>query len=118
MDYLLITILQLIGIGLHVAQKILALDKLSPDDSFREVFILFWKSDRVTMFVSALVLSFNLVAHYIIEIYAHNITQLQNYALWSFGVAFILGYAGQRLIYNYLGKAEKFLDKKIDNRIQ
>jgi hypothetical protein len=34
-----------------------------------------------------------------------------------FGAAFVIGYAGQRLVYKYLGSAEKFLDKKVGDKL-
>ena len=114
MEYLLIFILQVLGIGLNVAKKVLQIDKKSPDDSLGEVILVFWNSDRITIFISTLVLVFNLVAHYIIGNYAESITEIPYYELISFGIAFVLGYAGQNLIYKYLGTAEQVLDKKAD----
>jgi hypothetical protein len=117
MEYLLIIILQLIGIGFHVAQKVLTLDKLSPNDSLKEVLALFWKSDRITVFISALVLALNLVAHYIIGEYApESFTAWEYYDLSSFTLALLLGYFGQRKIYEWFGKAEGFLDKRIADK--
>lgn len=115
MEYILIIILQLIGIGLHVMQKVLALDKLSPDDSLGDVFKLFWKADRITVFISGLVLALNLVAHFIVREYGpDSITEWEYYDMFSFGVALLLGYIGQRKIYDWLGKAESALDRKVN----
>lgn len=110
-EYLLIIALELAGISLHVLQKVLELDKKSPDDSLSEVFGLFWKSDRITVFISFVVLFLNVIGHYIIEEYGPEaITNHEYYDLTSFAVALILGYAGQRLIYKWLGKAEAKLE--------
>jgi hypothetical protein len=117
MEYILIVILQLLGIGFHVMQKISILGDKFPDKSIREIRILFLKEDLDTLVVSALVLMLNLVSHYIVTIYT-TIPKMDNYHLYSFGAALVLGYAGQRVIYKYLGTAERFLDKKIDNKLQ
>jgi len=112
MVYLLIIVLQLIGIGLHVMQKITAMDDANPDKARNEIISLFFRKDWDSLAVSMLVLAFNLVAHYIIVVYAPTIAAIQYFELYSFALAFVLGYAGQRLIYKYLGKAEKILDEK------
>lgn len=117
MEYLLIVILQFIGCGLHVAQKVFELDKKFADDSLADVFNEFLKSDRVTLIVSGLVLLLNIVVHYIIDAYT-DFSNIEYYDLYSFAVAFVLGYAGQRLIYKYLGKAEEVLNKKVESRLQ
>lgn len=115
-EYILIIALQVIGCGLHVAQKLFELDKKYDDDSLLEIFNQFLKSDRVTLAMSFFVLCLNLIVHYIIEGYS-DLHLIKNYDLYSFGIAFILGYAGQRLIYKWLGKAEDSLNKKIDNKL-
>jgi ABC-type Fe3+ transport system permease subunit len=117
MEYALIIILQLLGIGFHVGQKVHELDKKFENDTLQQVFNQFWNSDRVTVFISGLVLLLNLVVHYIIEEYAAGIRSIENYDLYSFGVALVLGYAGQRLIYKYLGKAEEVLNKKVEEKL-
>ena len=114
MDYLLITLCQLIGIGLQVALKVLELDKKFQDDSLSDVLKQFWLSDRITLIISGLIVFANLVTHFIIEEYTNFETAIPNYALYNFGVALVLGYAGQRIIYKYLGKAENVLMNKAD----
>lgn len=117
MDYILIIILQFVGIGLHVAQKCLELDKVCPNDTLGDVFSMFWKRDKITLFISGFVLILNLAAHYIVEVYTPEVTVMKYYPLYSFGIALVFGYAGQRVIYKYLGSAEKFLDTKIENKL-
>jgi hypothetical protein len=117
-DYILIIILELIGIGFHTGQKVLELDKKSPDDSLSDVFGFFWKSDRITILISGLVLALNLVGHYIMEEYApKHITEWEYYDLVSFVIALLLGYFGQRKIYQVFGKAEAFIDKRIEQKL-
>jgi hypothetical protein len=122
MEYVLIVGLQLIGIGFHVGQKVLQLDSNSPDDSLQDVMKVFWRSDRITVFISGLILILNVLAHYIVETYAINITHIVwmgiPYIIWSFILALVLGYGGQRILYNYLGKAEKFLNDKAEKIIK
>lgn len=119
MDYFWIFILQLIGIGFHVGQKIYELDKLSPDDSLEDVFNIFWKSDRVTVFISVVILAFNLSVHSIMHDYGpKSILDYEYYHLISFAIALVLGYAGQRIVYGALGKAVDFAEKKINDKLQ
>ena len=114
MEYLLVIILQLLGIGFHVGQKILAIDARYPDDSLSDVFKIFMKEDKITLFISGLVLILNVVGIYITEYYTDFEEKFEYFHLTSFGVALVMGYAGQRLIYKYLGKAEEVLNKKAD----
>lgn len=114
MEYLIIFVLQSIGIGLHAAQKMLELDKKFPDDSMNDVINMFLREDRITLVISGLVLAFNLVAHYIIDTYTELPLAVEYYPIWAFGISFVLGYAGQRIIYKYLGKAEGALMRKAD----
>lgn len=116
MEYLLIIALQLIGCGLHVLQKALELDKKYPDDTLSDVFSMFWQSDKITLLISLLILCLSLIGYYVIEVYTPQLFNIEFFELYAFGIAFLLGYAGQRLIYKYLGKAEKYLDRKVDER--
>ena len=114
MEYLIVFVLQGIGISLSAAQKMLELDKKFPDDKLSDVINLFLREDRITLFISGLILIFNLVAHFIIDFYTELPLTVGYYPLLAFGVSFVLGYAGQRIIYKYLGKAESLLLKKAD----
>lgn len=117
MEYALIIILQLLGIALSVGQKVHELDKKFDNDTFNEVLSVFWKSDRVTVWISVIILFLNVVAHYIIEHYSNLPESIPNYPLYAFGIAFVLGYAGQRIIYKWLGTAERTLTEKGDKII-
>lgn len=124
MDYALIFILELIGIGLYVGQIVIELDKKSPDDSKLDVLKLFWKLDGFTLFISVIILVANEVFHLIMETYGQKAIAyvdslpFLNYHLVSFLIAFGLGYFGQRKVYQWLGKAEVFIDKKIEAKLQ
>ncbi len=118
MAYFLIIILQLLGIGFHVGKKVLQLDKEFADDSLGDVFRTFWKSDRITVFISVLILAANLVGHFIIAEYAPELEKTVYlgvpYMIWAFGVALVLGYGGQAFFYKLLGKAQQVLIDKAD----
>jgi len=115
MEYALIILFQILGIGFSVGQKVLELDKLSPDDTLNDVMKLFWHKDRVTILMSILVLVFNLTVHFTIEEYAPQLLDGEYHMLWSFGIALLLGFTGQKLIYKALGKAEGIVNKKIED---
>lgn len=118
MEYLLVTIFQLLGIGFNVIQKIIALGETYPQLSQREVVSSFFKSDWDTLILSGLILALDLCAHFVFNYYQLPLIHWEYYVLVSFGVALVLGYAGQRMIYKYLGSAEKFLDKKVTDKLQ
>ena len=115
MEYFIIIILQFLGIGFHVMQKISEIGNLHKEKRRPEILDAFMREDWDTLIMSGLVLILNLVVHYILEEYAYEITEIKNYYLYTFALAFILGYAGQRLVYKYLGSAETFLNNKADN---
>lgn len=115
MEYLLIFILQLLGIGFHVMQKVIKIGDTHRELSRKQVFNAFFDEDWDTLIVSGLVLIVNLVAHYIIDAYTPEFRASVNYyALYAFAIAFILGYSGQRLAYKWLGSAEKKLETLSD----
>lgn len=114
MEYVLITVCQIIGVGFQVLFKVIELDKISKDDTMWDVTKEFWKSDKFTIVLSGLIIFANLVIHFIVAEYTTLETSVPNYALYNFGIALILGYGGQRIVYHYLGKAERVLTKKAD----
>jgi hypothetical protein len=113
-EYGLIILLQFLGIGFHVMQKISGLGDKFPEKTSNEIALIFWKEDWDTMMISVLVITLNLVAHFILMEYTTVPDTLEYFYLYVFGSAFLLGYAGQRIIYKQLGTAEKFLDKTTD----
>jgi uncharacterized membrane protein len=114
MEYILIVILQTLGVLFQAAVKVKELDNKFPDDSLQDVIKEFWKSDKITLMISGLIVVLHIVTHYIIEEYTDIAFTTSSYSLINFGVALILGYGGQKLIYTYLGKAENALMRKAD----
>lgn len=117
MEYALIFILQLIGIGFHVMQKISGLGNQFPLKPRKEIFSIFMQEDWDTLLISGLIIALNEVAHYVIHIYAPDIAGYAHFELIVFGIALVLGYAGQNLIYKWLGSAQNFLDKKVSDKL-
>lgn len=118
MEYALIFVLQLLGIGFHVGQKVLELDKLKPDDSLGDVFKLFWKEDKITTFISVLILILNEVLYLILLDYGpDSIVQYEYFDLIFFAASLVMGYSGQRIIYGALGKAVSFAEKKVSDKL-
>jgi hypothetical protein len=119
MDYLLIFVLQLLGIGFHVMQKIMKIGDSFPEKTRKEIFDTFFKEDWDTLCVSALVLVLDELTYFIIDRYTPDFrSSINYYVLYAFGLAFVLGYSGQRLAYKWLGSAEKVLDSKFDNKFK
>jgi hypothetical protein len=117
MVYLLILILQTIGVGFHVMQKVISIGTSNPEKHKNEILGIFFQEDWDTLLVSLLILALDEVAHYVITHYAVSLSAYQYFDLISMGVALILGYAGQNLIYKWLGTAESFLDKKVTGKM-
>ncbi len=118
LEFVLIFVLQFIGIRFHVLQKISALGDLHPEKSREEIKCIFDKEDWDTLQVSYTVLALTLVIHLVILVYAPSIRTYTWYHLGSFGVSLVLGYGGQRMIYKYLGSAEKFMDRNIESKLK
>jgi hypothetical protein len=129
MEYFLIIVLQLLGIGFHVMQKIISMGDNHPEKTRGQIFDTFFREDWDTLMVSALVLFTDLTIHFIMNYYDPHLmnTSFAFPALWgftisyravSFIIALFLGYAGQRVAYKLFGTAEKLLNKKIENKLQ
>jgi hypothetical protein len=114
MEYLLITVLQIVGGWLHAAQKVAIIKKNQPSKKFNEVLSLFWQEDWNTFcFSMPPILILNLVGHFaMVEYGPESITSHPWYIIGSLALAVVLGYAGQRIVYKYLGTAENVLDKQ------
>ena len=117
MEYVIIIILQLLGISFNAMQMIMAFGNKFPNETRKGIIQIFFKEDWDTLIVSGLVLALNLTAQFIFDYYEIPFTKNENYILYAFGTAFVLGYAGQRMIYKYMGTAEKFLDKQVMDKL-
>ena len=121
MEYFLIFILQAIGIGLSVLQKVKSIDDKYPDFTKSQIWGVFWDEDWTTLLGSGLVLTLNLVTHFIVQTYAPHFEEITimgvPYIIAALGIALVLGWGGQRLIYKWLGSAEKVLDKKVNDKL-
>lgn len=124
MEYFLICALQIIGCVSHVLQKVFELDKKFPDDTLGDVFHEFWKSDKVTLLISLLILFADLLGHFIVSHYFPSSKDWEiiipvvgwhvPYIIAHFIFALAIGYGGQRVFYKWLGKAEKILSDKAE----
>lgn len=115
MEYALIFILESLGVGYHVMQKVISLGDKYPTETPKSIFKIFWREDWDTLMVSGLVLITNLVGHYIVfERLQMVLWQEWYYQLAPYVLSLLGGYAGQRLIYRFFGSAERALDKKAD----
>lgn len=125
MLYIFIFIFQLIGIGFHVGQKALEIDKRTPNDTFGQVLSIFLRENRITLVLSGLVLVADLFSHLALDLYTtipDNDVNVFGFFTVPFPIAAILtslllGYAGQRLIYKALGKSELFIEKKLESQL-
>ncbi len=114
MEYLIIIILQLIGIGFHIGQSIVALGDKFPNETPTSTFKTFFKEDWDTLMISGLVLLLDVMIHVVMD-YLDVDPFTEGWMLYApFAFALVMGYAGQRIIYKFFGTAEKFLNKQTD----
>lgn len=115
LSQLVLFIIQLLGIGFHIMQKIRKLRTLYPTFGLKDMFKVFFGQEWDSLIVSGLVVAvYQLV---FIVLYLTDAKTPQWWPLASYGLAFVLGYAGQRLAYKYLGTAEQFLSDNADRLI-
>jgi ABC-type spermidine/putrescine transport system permease subunit I len=122
MEYFLALVLQLLGISFHVMQKIITLGDKDKTKSRSEIVSIFLSEDWDTLFVSLLVLITCMVFHFSANYYyPESMNKIVEIPILNIDVpivillliaSFVIGYAGQRLVYRWLGSAEKYLDKK------
>lgn len=122
MEYFLSLVLQLLGISFHVMQKIVSLGDKHKEKTRSEIISIFLAEDWDSLFVSFLVLVTCMVFHFAANYYfPESMNKIVEIPILNIDVpivililiaSFVIGYAGQRLVYKYLGSAEKFLEKK------
>ena len=125
-EYFFILIAQVIGILFHIGQKIISLDKQYPEKNFTEIRNLFFENEWSSLFVSGVIILAHLFLHGVIAFYLpgaeENVIEipftniLVPWGLAGVLIAIVFGYAGQRLAYKYLGKAEQYLSDKADRK--
>lgn len=128
MEYLLIILLQLLGIGFHVMQKIIKFGDQYPEMDRGKIFDIFMKEDWDTLIVSILVLVTHITLHFTANYLDPDLMNTSfafpalggftiSYVLVSLVLALFMGYFGQRVAYKIFGTAEKYIDKKIENKL-
>jgi len=122
MEYLFILAFQIAGVIVHVTQKIKEFDIKYPEKTRKEIRGLFYENEWSSLGISASFLLVHLLIHGAADYYKwfgdFQYIQLFGWnlpvTLVSLGLAFMVGYAGQRWIYKYLGNLESVLDKGAD----
>lgn len=107
-EYILIFVLQIIGVLANALQIAIGLDKEKDDDTFGDVVKSFWNKHRMSVLVSLfVVLPLNIIGHYIIIVYTDLSSTIKYFALYSFGFALVFGYGGQWILYAFLDAMKK-----------
>jgi len=124
LEYFFILTAQLIGILFHIGQTMISLDKAHPDKTVKEIKKLFFENEWASLFVSGVIILAHIFIHGVIAFYMPGEEEkllevpFTSFAIpWGLAgviIAIIFGYAGQRLAYKYLGKAEQYLSDKAD----
>lgn len=112
LSYLFIFAFQLLGMLFNVMQHIGQLRKAYPSHKPGELVAVFWQEDWNTMAVSVAVVATQLLVHVVLFVYYPEITKGNYFYAISFALAIVLGYAGQNLVYKFLGTAANKLEEK------
>ena len=112
MIYILTVFAFILGCCFHVMGKVSVLKKTFPDLLPRTIWKTFWREEWNVLIGSAVVLFTLELSIYIINYFSILIPDWLQWGIYP--ISLVLGYAGQRLIYKYLGTAEKILEQKAD----
>lgn len=112
MIYILTTLLFVLGVGYHVMQIVMKLRKQYPAFGFKEIFNTFFNQEWDSLIRSFLVLSTYELGLFIIDMTGARMPLWWEKYLVVYTLAIVLGYAGQRIAYKYLGTAADVLEKK------
>lgn len=116
MNYILIAIIFALGVGYHIMQKVISYKKQFPALKRREIFATFFREEWDSLIVSGLVLSTMELAMFIIDKTNKTLpVWITNWGMWV--LPLIMGYAGQRIAYKWLGTASEVLERKVENKI-
>lgn len=110
MIYILTILLFILGVGYHVTKVIDRLRKKYPALNAQQVMQTYFNEDWNTLVRSFLVLCTYEIFLFIVRSAPVNMPIWWQKYLVDYALAIVLGYAGQRLIYKYLGTAEKTLE--------
>jgi hypothetical protein len=111
MDYIFISLLMGLGVWFHIMQRVSSVRKRYAKLKFKDVWATFLDEEWDSLFVSALVCFSCVLALKIIRY--NEVVMPDWFENWGMYVlVLVLGYAGQRLAYKYLGTAEKVLAEK------
>ncbi len=113
MIYILTILVFICGVGYHVMQVVKKLRKDHPVFGFREIFKTFFQQEWDSLISSALLLSTILLALFIMQM-TH--VKLPSWYVngGHYVIVLVLGYAGQRIAYSFLGTAASELEKKAE----
>ena len=114
MIYILTVALFMLGVGYHVTRQIDILKKKYPECKPGDVLDTFIREDWNTLIRSFLVLCTFEIFIFLKETKAVQMAAWWDRYLVDYALALVLGYAGQRLIYKYLGTAENKLGENAE----
>lgn len=114
MIYILTIALFLLGVGFQVSQTMDKLKRKFPQFKLKEIFHTYLVEEW-----NVLIRSFLVICTYELFLFIVAKSEVKMPVWWEkylavYGLSLVLGYAGQRLIYKYLGTAEQVLSDKAD----
>jgi len=113
MDYIFCTAALLVGIFLHIMQKINKLRNKFPQLNFKTIWSTFFQEEWDSLMVSfVIIIAYNL---FLYIAFFNQIKFLPWFDKWGmYALALVLGYGGQRIAYKYLTTVEEKLIKDAD----
>lgn len=113
-EFIIITILYLIGVGFDAMAKVKKFKKLFPKLKFKEIWHTYFVEEWDSLITSGLGLFVIQIAWVLLHKNKVPLPAWMHDYGGIFGIALLSGYALQRLIYKALGTAEGVLEKKND----
>ena len=120
---------QLFGFLIFQLPALKIIDMRCANDSFTDVLKAFWQEDRITIVGSGVILVFQWVTHGAIHYYNLPIAnRIFEFDFWplsgmkipfiglSLGLALLLGFCGQAILYGALGKAGDYIKNKFGTK--
>ena len=114
MIYFLTTVLFLLGVGFQISQTMEKLKGKYPEFRLRQVLDTYFKEEWNVLIRSGLVLCTYELALFILEKAEVKLPEWWDKYMIPYGLALVMGYAGHRIIYKYLGTTEQALSDKAD----
>jgi len=120
-EYILLIAFGAIGISLSVLEQVIKFGDRFPGKKRTEIMAEYWNNEWDTFQLSLVIQALDILFHVSIHLFYPDLRNQKiwvfNYQIIAFLAAVLIGYFGQKKVYQLLGKADKYFDKKIDEKL-